>query len=140
MQIDWANFTAIESTLGGVLIGLAAVLLMAFNGRIMGVSGIASAAITGGAGRSWRIAFLIGTILGPVVYLLAFGTIEMVMVASLPLLAVAGLLVGFGTAIGSGCTSGHGICGISRFSVRSIGATVTFVAAGMVTVFIIGLF
>lgn len=140
MHIDWANFTAIESTLGGVLIGLAAVLLMAFNGRIMGVSGIASAAITGGAGRSWRIAFLIGTILGPVVYLLAFGTIEMVMVASLPLLAVAGLLVGFGTAIGSGCTSGHGICGISRFSVRSIGATVTFVAAGMVTVFIIGLF
>lgn len=140
MQIDWANFTALESTLGGVLIGLAAVLLMAFNGRIMGVSGIASAAISGGAGRSWRIAFLIGTILGPVVYLSAFGTIEMVMVASLPLLAVAGLLVGLGTAIGSGCTSGHGICGISRFSVRSIGATISFVAAGMVTVFIIGLF
>lgn len=140
MQIDWVNFTALESTFGGVLIGLAAVLLMAFNGRIMGVSGIASAAIQGGAGRSWRIAFLIGTILGPVVYVGVSGTIEMVMVASLPLLAVAGLLVGFGTAIGSGCTSGHGICGISRFSVRSIGATVSFVAAGMVTVFIIGLF
>ena len=140
MQIDWVNFTALESTLGGVLIGLAAVLLMAFNGRIMGISGIASAAIKGGAGRSWRIAFLVGTILGPVVYTLLFGTPEMVMVASLPLLALAGLLVGFGTAIGSGCTSGHGICGISRFSVRSIGATISFVAAGMVTVFIIGLF
>lgn len=140
MQIDWVNFTALESTLGGVLIGLAAVLLMAFNGRIMGVSGIASAAIKGGAGRSWQVAFLIGTVLGPVCYSLIFGTIEMVMVASLPLLAVAGLLVGLGTALGSGCTSGHGICGISRFSVRSIGATVTFVAAGMVTVFLIGLF
>ena len=140
MQIDWANFTALESTLGGVFIGLAAVLLMAFNGRIMGVSGIAGAAIKGGEGRSWRIAFLVGTILGPIVYHVAFGTVEMVMVTSLPGLAVAGLLVGFGTAIGSGCTSGHGICGISRFSVRSLGATISFVAAGMVSVFIIGLF
>ena len=140
MQIDWANFTAIESTFGGVLIGLAAVLLMAFNGRIMGVSGIASGALKGGEGRHWRIGFLAGTIIGPVLYTLFFGTVEMVMVASLPTLAVAGLLVGIGTSLGSGCTSGHGICGISRFSVRSIGATVTFVATGMVTVFVIGLF
>lgn len=140
MQIDWANFTAIESTIGGVLIGLAAVLLMAFNGRIMGVSGIAQAALKGGEGRHWRIGFLIGTIAGPVLYSFLFGTVEMVMVASLPILAVAGFLVGIGTSLGSGCTSGHGICGISRFSVRSIGATMTFVATGMVTVFVIGLF
>ena len=139
MQIDWANFTALESTVGGALIGLAAVLLMAFNGRIMGVSGIAGAAISGGEGRAWRIAFLIGTMAGPLIFTLLFGTVKMVMVASLPVLAVAGLLVGLGTSIGSGCTSGHGICGISRFSVRSIGAVMTFVATGMVTVFFIGL-
>lgn len=140
MQIDWANLTILDSTLGGALIGLAAVLLMAFNGRIMGISGIATAAIRTADGRAWRIAFLAGTILGPVLYTALFGTIEMEMVASLPLLAIAGLAVGVGTALGSGCTSGHGICGISRFSTRSIGATICFVATGMVTVFIIGLF
>ena len=139
MQIDWANFTALESTIGGALIGLAAVLLMVFNGRIMGISGIAGAAVRGGDGRAWRIAFLVGTLTGPILFMLLFGSVEMVMVASLPVLAVAGLLVGLGTSIGSGCTSGHGICGISRFSVRSIGAVMTFVATGMVTVFVIGL-
>ena len=140
MQIDWANLTILESTLGGVLIGLAAVLLMAFNGRVMGISGIAGAALRLSDGRAWRIAFLVGTICGPILFTMFFGGIEMEMVASLPLLAIAGLLVGVGTALGSGCTSGHGICGISRFSVRSIGATICFVATGMVSVFIIGLF
>ncbi len=140
MQIDWANLTILESTLGGVLIGLAAVLLMAFNGRVMGISGIAGAALRLSDGRAWRIAFLVGTICGPILFTMLFGGIEMEMVASLPLLAIAGLLVGVGTALGSGCTSGHGICGISRFSVRSIGATICFVATGMVSVFIIGLF
>ena len=140
MQIDWENLTILESTLGGVLIGLAAVLLMAFNGRVMGISGIAGAALRISDGRAWRIAFLVGTISGPVLFTMLFGGIEMEMVASLPLLAIAGLLVGVGTALGSGCTSGHGICGISRFSVRSIGATICFVATGMVSVFIIGLF
>lgn len=140
MQIDWENLTILESTLGGVLIGLAAVLLMAFNGRVMGISGIAGAALRISDGRAWRIAFLVGTICGPVLFTMLFGGIEMEMVASLPLLAIAGLLVGVGTALGSGCTSGHGICGISRFSVRSIGATICFVATGMVSVFIIGLF
>ena len=140
MQIDWENLTILESTLGGVLIGLAAVLLMAFNGRVMGISGIAGAALRISDGRAWRIAFLVGTICGPILFTMLFGGIEMEMVASLPLLAIAGLLVGVGTALGSGCTSGHGICGISRFSVRSIGATICFVATGMVSVFIIGLF
>ena len=140
MQIDWANLTILESTLGGVLIGLAAVLLMAFNGRVMGISGIAGSALRVSEGRAWRVAFLVGTICGPTLFTMFFGGIEMEMVASLPLLAIAGLLVGVGTALGSGCTSGHGICGISRFSVRSIGATICFVATGMVSVFIIGLF
>ena len=139
MQIDWANLTVIESTIGGVFIGLAAVLLMAFNGRIMGISGIASAALRQQEGRSWRLSFLIGTIAGPLAYVMIFGVPEMVMVASVPMLAIAGFIVGVGTSLGSGCTSGHGICGISRFSVRSIGATICFVATGMVTVFVIGL-
>ena len=138
MQIDWANLTIGASTMGGVLIGLSAVLLMAFNGRIMGISGIAGTALTSSEGRHWRLAFLIGVVLGPVIYTALFGSVEMVMVASLPMLSVAGLAVGIGTALGSGCTSGHGICGISRFSVRSIGATICFVAAGMVTVFVLG--
>ncbi|MGC6517268.1 MAG: YeeE/YedE family protein [Candidatus Puniceispirillaceae bacterium] len=140
MQIDWANFTALDSTIGGALIGLAAVLLMAFNGRIMGISGIAGAALGTGQGRRWRLSFLIGVILGPVLFTFINGPVDMQMVASLPVLGVAGLLVGIGTALGSGCTSGHGICGISRFSVRSIGATISFVATGMITVFVIGLF
>lgn len=139
MQIDWANLTILESTLGGALIGLAAVLLMAFNGRIMGISGIAGMALHSRDGRGWRIAFLVGTIAGPLLFTALIGRVEMEMVASLPMLAIAGLVVGLGTALGSGCTSGHGICGISRFSVRSIGATICFVATGMVTVFIIGL-
>ena len=139
MQIDWANFTAIESTFGGVLIGLAAVLLMAFNGRIMGVSGIASGALKGGEGRHWRIGFLVGTIIGPVLYTLFFGTVEMVMVASLPMLAVAGLLVGIGVAwLWLHIWSWY----LRHFTV--FGALywrhVTFVATGMVTVFVIGLF
>lgn len=139
MQIDWANLTIIESTLGGCLIGLAAVLLMALNGKIMGISGIAGAALRSSQGRAWRVSFIIGVLAGPIIYTAMRGDVEMVMVASLPALALAGLLVGIGTSIGSGCTSGHGICGISRFSVRSIGATCTFVATGMVTVFVIGM-
>lgn len=139
MQIDWMNFTPLASLSGGVLIGLAAVLLMAFNGKIMGISGIAGAALSASEGRPWRLSFILGVIIGPVAYQFLMGDVEMVMVASLPVLAIAGLAVGIGTALGSGCTSGHGICGISRFSVRSIGATVTFVATGMVTVFVIGL-
>ena len=139
MQVDWANLTILESTMGGVLIGLAAVLLMAYNGRVMGISGIVGAAITASDGRAWRIAFLIGVMLGPIGYLIAFGNIEMTMVATTPMLALAGLVVGIGTALGSGCTSGHGICGISRLSLRSIGATICFVVTGMITVFVIGL-
>lgn len=137
MQIDWMNFTPVASTFGGVLIGLAAVLLMALNGRLMGVSGIAGSLLTSVSDKGWRICFIIGLAIGAAIYSVMTGGIESQMVASLPVLAVAGLIVGIGTAIGSGCTSGHGICGISRFSYRSIGATCCFVATGMVTVFFV---
>ena len=137
MQIDWMNFTPIASTIGGVLIGLAAVLLMALNGRLMGVSGIAGSLFTSVGDKAWRICFIIGLAIGAAFYAYMAGGIESQMVASLPVLAAAGLIVGIGTAIGSGCTSGHGICGISRFSYRSIGATCCFVATGMITVFFV---
>ena len=137
MQIDWANFTPYMSLGGGVLIGLAAVLLMAFQGRIMGISGIAASVLQSRPDNHWRMSFLIGTLAGSALFAAIVAPVELVMVASLPVLVVAGLLVGIGTALGSGCTSGHGICGISRFSVRSIGATCVFVFTGMVTVFFV---
>ena len=137
MQIDWMNFTPIASTFGGILIGLAAVLLMALNGRIMGVSGIAASLLSAVDGRAWRISFIIGLGIGAAIYSSVTGGIESQMVASYPVLAAAGLIVGIGTAIGSGCTSGHGICGLSRFSYRSLGATCCFVATGMITVFFV---
>ena len=137
MQIDWMNFTPIASTIGGVLIGLAAVLLMALNGRLMGVSGIAGSLLSSVGDKAWRICFIIGLAIGAALYAYMAGGIESQMVASLQVLAAAGLIVGIGTALGSGCTSGHGICGISRFSYRSIGATCCFVATGMITVFFV---
>ena len=137
MQIDWMNFTPLASAFGGVLIGLAAVLLMALNGRLMGVSGIAGSVLTAVGDKGWRICFILGLAIGAAFYSYLNGGVESQMVASLPILALAGLIVGIGTAIGSGCTSGHGICGISRFSYRSIGATCCFVATGMITVFFV---
>ena len=140
MTIDWVNFTPLASLIGGVMVGSAALFLMALHGRIMGVSGIAGALIRSPKSKdsSWRIAFIIGLLAGPILIEGVSGPIESVLVVDGLLLAVAGLLVGLGTAIGSGCTSGHGICGISRLSLRSITATCTFVAFGMITVFVVG--
>jgi uncharacterized membrane protein YedE/YeeE len=121
---------------GGVLIGLAATVLMLLNGRIAGISGILGGAFTGrGADRGWRIAFLAGLFAGGLLAAAAgmTGSLERTGYP-LGLLIVAGLLVGFGSRLGSGCTSGHGVCGIARLSTRSIVATVVFTAAGMVTV------
>lgn len=149
MEINWTEFTPFASFAGGVLIGLAAFLLWYINGRVMGVSGILGQIVmpsddgnsSGGHGtggqRSWRLSFVAGVIAAPLGYVLFKGEFASTMVASPVMLAVAGLAVGIGTAIGSGCTSGHGICGLSRISVRSLVATCSFVAAGMVTVFII---
>jgi uncharacterized protein len=124
--------------LGGVLIGLAAVLLLALNGRIAGVSGILSGVVTapGRFEKSWRLIFILGLITGPALYRLFNGALQLQLEAGLPALLAAGLLVGFGTKLGSGCTSGHGVCGIARLSPRSILATGTFMAFGMLTVYV----
>lgn len=139
--MDYAtDFTPVSATVGGALIGLAAVVLMAANGRIAGISGIAGGLIgppQGVGERAWRAAFIAGLLLAPLLYM-AFGpAIEVTIPASTPLLIAAGLLVGIGTQLGSGCTSGHGVCGISRLSPRGITATLTFMASGALVVFLV---
>ena len=120
------------------MIGLSAVLLMASIGRIAGISGIASSLLTGASDRGWRIVFLAGLIAAPWLLFLVRGQSAIgTPVVSWTWMAAAGLLVGFGTRLGSGCTSGHGVCGVARMSPRSLLATALFVAAGMATVFVI---
>ncbi|MEX1362073.1 MAG: YeeE/YedE thiosulfate transporter family protein [Nannocystaceae bacterium] len=133
------EFTPVASTIGGLLIGLASATMLVLNGRIAGISGIVGGLIDGSPGdRPWRLTFVVGLLLGGlatgIIAPEAFGQGAPV---SLPLLVVAGLLVGFGTRFGSGCTSGHGVCGISRMSPRSILATITFMATGAATVWIV---
>lgn len=126
----------IQGFLGGSLIGLAAVLLFWMNGRIMGVSGIASNMLAKPSKETgWRLAFLAGLILGGWIWKQNF-PVEVVIDSSWTILILAGILVGFGTVTGSGCTSGHGICGIARFSKRSIIATVIFMSTGIFTVWL----
>lgn len=133
------NFTPVSATIGGVLIGLAAVILMFFNGRIAGISGIFSGSFFSSSGdRLWRLLFVLGLILGPLIYgLFARETIAFDITPSWFLIVSGGLLVGFGTRLGSGCTSGHGVCGLSRFSFRSLVAVIIFMATGAVTVTIL---
>ena len=133
------NFTPVPAFVGGLLIGFAAFLFFVFNGRIAGVSSIASNSFIKNENRFDNILFLSGLIIGPIIYLLSGKEIESVLTNSLPLLIIGGLLVGFGTKIGNGCTSGHGVCGISRFSIRSIVATITFIITGLITVLIFGI-
>lgn len=123
---------------GGLLIGLSVVLLLYTLGRIAGISGIAAGAITqNGIERYWRLAFLAGIVLSAVLYMVFIGDLQIQTQMSSAWLVVAGLLVGFGTRLGSGCTSGHGVAGLSRLSPRSIVATLTFMAAAIVTTNII---
>lgn len=138
MTIDWNVFTPWSALGGGMLIGLAAAIYVLFNGRIAGVSGILGGLLRPNPSDvSWRIAFLIGLIITPSLFWLA-GHPQVVPVDSgYPALILAGLLVGIGTRLGSGCTSGHGVCGISRFSPRSLVATASFMVAGFVTVYVI---
>ncbi|MDN3274732.1 YeeE/YedE family protein [Frankia sp. RB7] len=134
------SFTPIASLLGGALIGLSAVLLMWATGRIAGVSGIAARLFPPYEDREFggRLAFVAGLIAAPVLVRLVTGSLPaQTIAAGTPLLIVAGLLTGFGAVWGSGCTSGHGVCGLSRLSVRSLVATVTFMATGVATVFVI---
>ncbi len=130
----------VSALIGGALIGVSAVLLMAFSGRIAGVSGIVSGLLPPKPAddRTWRIAFILGLVLAPTALTILTGDNRIGVPTVGPVLLVAsGLLVGVGVTLGSGCTSGHGICGMSRLSPRSAVATVTFVAAAMVTVFVV---
>lgn len=133
------SFTPISATIGGVLIGLATAVLLIANGRIAGVSGILGQALwpAQGESRSWRVAFMLGLPLGAWWVALPAGGLTTDIAASPGAIVLAGMLVGFGTRLGSGCTSGHGICGTSRGSPRSIIATLTFMAVGGVCVFIV---
>jgi len=132
------SFTPISGLLGGMLIGLAAVLLLLANGRIAGISGIVGGLLTRAtADMGWRVAFVAGLWLGAIVYWLVRGEVFAVQLAAAwPVMLIAGLLVGFGTRMGGGCTSGHGVCGIARLSKRSTVATLVFMGAGIATVFV----
>ena len=133
------NFTPLSGLVGGLLIGVAAALLLLLNGRISGISGIVGGLLAPkSSDAGWRVVFVAGLLLGAFGYMLATGgAMPVKMQASLPVLVVAGLLVGFGTRLGSGCTSGHGLCGIGRLSKRSIVASAVFFGVAMLTVFIV---
>lgn len=137
MHIAWNEFTPLLSTLGGILIGLSAAMLLLGNGRIAGIVGIISGVVQPVAGDWWwRVAFVAGMLLAPLVYALFAPLPGVTVAASWPLLLLAGLVVGIGTRLGSGCTSGHGVCGIARLSRRSLLATALFMASGFATVFV----
>lgn len=135
MSIDWVNFTPVSAAIGGVLIGIAAAILLIFNGRIAGISGILGGILKPTKGdTAWKVAFILGILISPLLFMWGAYTPEVNIAASTPVLIIAGLLVGFGTRLGSGCTSGHGICGMARFSRRSIVAVLIFMVVAFVTV------
>ncbi|MBV7692920.1 YeeE/YedE family protein [Limnobaculum sp. M2-1] len=138
MSIAWAAFTPLTALVGGVLIGAAAALLIVFNGRIAGISGILANVIKGQReGFGWRGVFLLGMIVSPLVYGLLWPLPDIQVVSGWPTLVIAGLLVGIGTRYASGCTSGHGVCGLSRLSFCSLMATLTFMVTGVITVLLL---
>ncbi|MPR06221.1 YeeE/YedE family protein [Microvirga tunisiensis] len=132
------NFTPVSALIGGLLIGASAALFLVLNGRIAGISGILGGLIPPERGQiGWRLAFLAGMFISPLVYVAFGGTLPTVILdASLPVLALAGVIVGFGTRLGAGCTSGHGVCGIGRGSPRSLAATAVFMITAIGTVFL----
>ena len=134
-----APFDPVSAFSGGVLVGIASVLLMVLGGRIAGISGIVGGLLSRSAGdKGWRIAFIVGLVAAPLIFALAGLPITVPdMPASWLVIAAAGLLVGFGTRLASGCTSGHGVCGIARFSPRSLAATAIFMAVAVVTVAVV---
>ena len=140
MTIDWINFTPVSALLGGAMIGLAAAMLLFFNGRIAGISGIVGGLLQSGRAAgdtAWRIAFAGGLVAAPLLYQGVAALPESRIDAAWPILLLAGFLVGIGSRYGSGCTSGHGVCGLSRLSPRSLIATLTFMAAGFITVYVL---
>ena len=139
-MIDLINFTPYSSLIGGLIIGFAIVLFFITTGRLAGISGIVSSTLEKNENKFSNLLFIIGLVLGPLVFIF-FSKNDLVfkMTSSIPLIIVGGLLVGLGTKIGRGCTSGHGICGISRFSMRSILATIIFMIFAMITVYFLQL-
>ena len=138
MLIDWTHFTPWAALAGGVLLGLASALFVLLNGRILGISGIVGGLLRPRAGDiGWRLAFVLGMLVAPGLYWLVVGPTQPRIDATWGMVVIAGLLVGVGTRYGSGCTSGHGVCGLSRMSPRSLVATLAFMGAGFVTVFLI---
>lgn len=138
MSIDWQSFTPGSALLGGLLVGSAAVLFIHLNGRIAGISGIVGGMLLPRAHDfAWRAAFVAGLIGAPLLFGLLAAPPDIRIDATYPMLVAAGLFVGVGTRLGSGCTSGHGVCGLSRLSPRSLAATATFMAAGFLTVYVL---
>ncbi len=137
-MIDWEHFTPWASVGGGLLLGLATAMFLLLNGRIAGISGIVGGLLRPARGDiAWRIAFVAGLVGAPLVYGLMTALPQVRIDADVATLVVAGLLVGAGTRYGSGCTSGHGVCGLSKLSPRSLVATTSFMVAGFLTVFIV---
>lgn len=130
------DFTPLSGLIGGMMIGVAATLMLWLNGRISGISGITGGLLERRRGAGWRLAFVGGLVAGPLLLAALRGPLDVTLQASVPVLVVAGLLVGFGTRLGSGCTSGHGVCGIARLSRRSVAATAVFMGVAIATVFV----
>jgi uncharacterized protein len=138
MSVDWTHFTPWASLIGGMLIGVASAILIIVNGRIAGISGILGGLLRPYKGDiAWRALMVGGLLLAPLIYRAVNGPLNISIDAGWGTLIAAGLLVGVGTRYGSGCTSGHGVCGLSRMSVRSLVATLTFMGTGFITVYIV---
>ena len=138
MTVDWSAFTPWSATIGGIVIGVAAALFVLVNGRVAGISGIVGGMLHPRSGDlAWRLAFIAGLVLAPLACAMVGVQPSATIDASYPVLIVAGLLVGIGTRYAGGCTSGHGVCGLSRLSPRSLAATLSFMAAGFVVVFVV---
>jgi uncharacterized membrane protein YedE/YeeE len=138
MTIDWNHFTPWAALAGGILLGLASAMFILVNGRVLGISGIVGGLLrpkTGDAG--WRISFVLGMLAAPLLYMLVAGPVPATIDAGWGTVVLAGLFVGVGTRYGSGCTSGHGVCGLSRLSPRSLAATLSFMGAGFAIVFLV---
>jgi uncharacterized membrane protein YedE/YeeE len=138
MQIDWTHFTPWLSLGGGIVLGIASAMFILLNGRILGISGIVGGLFRPRSGDvAWRIAFVLGLLAAPWVYVAVAAPVAPRIDAGWGMVILAGLMVGIGTRYGAGCTSGHGVCGLSRLSPRSLVATLSFMAAGFATVFAI---
>lgn len=138
MSIDWLHFSPWSALAGGALIGLAAAIFVLCNGRVAGISGLLGSLLArGGEGRGEKAWFLLGLVLAPLLWQLFAALPALEFQGAWLSLVLAGLLVGIGSRYGAGCTSGHGVCGISRLSARSLAATVAFMAAGFATVFVL---